>query len=317
MVSKSTIGIITIRGLLSATAALAANTLLFVLPVGFRPDSTMLIQANQSDTSSYIRINANGEVRNGNAMSLGQYLAFNNVHYPAAGVATWTTMTGFLNGWHDYGLSEYGVARYWIDPYGFAWFAGMISSGTTTNGTAMWTIPKLIMPGPIYGQHMSTVSNAGLGIVRFNQSNDTLHDPTTLDFLTGSNTWLSLAGLSYVTGVGLTRLTWNKIDYMLSSWVDYNDSAGGNMPSGWVKRPDGLVVLKGLIKSGTIGSSFMSGSQHILPRGRNLMQVASNTARGRLDFAGPEGDAVGRLFVPTQGSNAWYSIDNVYLTPGG
>lgn len=314
MAVRTSMGIVSVRGLYYAAAAIPANTVLFTLPVDMRPDYRIIIQGNLSDTASYIYIDTDGTVYLATAMTAGQYISMSNVHFPASGVATWTTMTSLLNGWVDYGVTQFGPARYWVDSLGFMWLGGLLKSGTVTSGTPMWTIPSAAGTGFNSQQHMSTASFAGFGCVRFSAASSLA---TTMDYLAGSATWMSLSGLTYVGSTALTNPMWIPAELYLNSWAAQGPPS--NMAPGYGKRADGLVFLKGLLAAGTVGSV----NAHALPtrttiKGRLLMQTASNAARGRMDIAGIYSqDVWWKVIQNVQGSNAWYSWDNMKWYAGG
>ncbi len=87
---------------------------------------------------------------------------------------------------------------------------------------------------------------------------------------------------------------------LTNSWVNY----GGSEPTAqYYKDPQGVVYLKGLIKSGTIGSAAFTLPAGYRPSENRNFGVASNSAFGYLSV-GASG-----VVTPAAGSNTWFSLD--------
>lgn len=94
-------------------------------------------------------------------------------------------------------------------------------------------------------------------------------------------------------------VTWTNAT-LLNGWVEYGTSWG---VAGYYKDPSGTVYIRGLVKSGTIGSSpiFILPVGY-RPVGRKILCASSNNGHGRLDITND-----GQV-LPVSGSNTWYSI---------
>lgn len=88
----------------------------------------------------------------------------------------------------------------------------------------------------------------------------------------------------------------------LNAWV--NHSAQYNS-AGYYKDSLGIVHLKGLVKSGTIGAAIFNLPAGYRPLTQYLTATISNSAIGRIDVTAT-GDVLAAL-----GSNAWISLDLV------
>ncbi|CAN5366996.1 hypothetical protein BH10PAT4_BH10PAT4_3130 [soil metagenome] len=131
------------------------------------------------------------------------------------------------------------------------------------------------------------------------------------DVVYGRASATNSAGTSgYSSNAYLTIPAWSTLT-LKNSWVDYN---GSNWTTaGYTQTSDGMIVLKGLIRSGTATSGTVIGT---LPAGyrpaeRLLFQTGSNGAAGRLDV-----DTNGDISIQI-GSNAWFSLDGINFMPSG
>jgi hypothetical protein len=66
----------------------------------------------------------------------------------SVGQPEWITPT-LLNGWVYYG-APYNTPGYYKDQFGRVWIKGLIKSGTTTNGTAVFQLPVDYRPPSQY-----------------------------------------------------------------------------------------------------------------------------------------------------------------------
>lgn len=97
-----------------------------------------------------------------------------------------------------------------------------------------------------------------------------------------------------------------------NNWVNF-DSTNTRSPATFTKTSSGMVVLKGLVRSGTATSGTVIAN---LPAGyrpaRNLIfQNATNGAAGRVDIQ-TNGNIVFQI-----GSNVWFSLDDINFMPSG
>lgn len=320
---KTPAGIVVMEGLIRSTAAKASGSVIATLPPDMCPDSTMAFVNNQSDTVGEIWVYADGRVTTQTAMAAGQYISLSNIAFPAAGVPTWTPITSFLNGYTDYGTASFGVARYWVDPYGVCWHAGLVKVGTATNATKIFSIPTAITPVDSQHETVCGASNVFTG-VRISGSVATGTASGSLDYLTGptTNNWISLAGLTMLTPQAFTTLSFTDLvgsSLLGNAWAGNTGGIGGGNQQPFItKRPDGLVMTAGLLRTGTIASPAFYLEERMLPRGIILFQNMSNTARGRMDVSGLLNTSPTiRAVVPQEGSNAWFSMDGLKWYAGG
>ena len=95
---------------------------------------------------------------------------------------------------------------------------------------------------------------------------------------------------------------WQAVSFQ-HSWVDYGGSFGN---AAYMKDAFGVVHLRGMIKSGTLGSSAFTLPAGCRPPAQVLQSTISNGAVGRLDIT-----TAGAVTPTAPSSNAWVSLDGV------
>lgn len=318
--TKTASGIVVLKGMVSSSSSgLAAGTVLFTLPDGFRPDTYLDFGVSGNSAINRVTVRNTGEVIMTTAVVANQWITLQGIRFPAAGVATWTPIQpdgtalytdtkgsvnmAFANGMVDSGLSQYGAASYWADPYGYLWFRGYMRSTTTMSANAV-TINMGNGYQPSVQYHIPSVAfNNTWCYIAVNPSG-AIHGTSTS---TAVNYYQSLAGLFYPAPV-LSPTSPTPVTTFLNSWVNYGS---GYPVAAYIKRPDGLVWMQGLVKSGTVGSSIFTLPSGIRPSKRSLAVAPSNAAFARIDVVS-DGSV-----ITTGGSNAWYSLDaRVFVAEG-
>ncbi len=92
-----------------------------------------------------------------------------------------------LNSWVNYG-SGFSDTGYYKDSAGVVHIKGMVKNGTTTGGTAIFTLPVGYRPSQIL--IIPTVSNSAFGQLRINTNGN-------VEFHSGSNAWFSLDNIAF------------------------------------------------------------------------------------------------------------------------
>lgn len=101
-------------------------------------------------------------------------------------LGVWSLPT-LLNSWSDYG-SGYRGARFRISTVNEVQIQGMVASGTTTTGTAIFTLPTGYRP--VETLRFNVVSNGVIGIVDVQSDGD-------VAIIAGSATYLNLTGIAF------------------------------------------------------------------------------------------------------------------------
>ncbi len=121
-----------------------------------------------------------------------------------------------------------------------------------------------------------------------------------LKAITGEASWVTApdASLSTLNGY-FSTLTWTNFTYE-HGWVDYDTTYN---PGGYVKDPFGWVHLRGLVRTGTVGTSIATLPAGYRPSHIVLWDSQANGALCRTDV-NPSGTV-----VASSGSNAWWSLE--------
>lgn len=294
---RTSSGIVTLKGLIKKSSAAVGGEVLATLPPAYRP-SDLLIFTTSTNANVYskIQIFPNGNI----VLSKGDagWLSLDGIQFIADnGRYTRTLLSPLYNGWASY-TSVYGgtyaLPSYTVDNIGRVYLQGLATGGTMTNDTIIARLPSNLLPS-LY-MHIPAANNnySLIGI------SPTLGAITAKSGLT-SNGYLATQAIYYPASVG----TWTNIP-LSNGWATY-DANTFSTPQ-CIKASDGLVSLKGLIRSGTATAGTVIGTLPVNCRpntARGLFGVASNAAYGRLDVY-PTGE-----LVINAGSNAWFSLDGV------
>jgi hypothetical protein len=100
---------------------------------------------------------------------------------------------------------------------------------------------------------------------------------------------------------------WTDISSFTNSWTNYNSSYNS---AGYYKDALGVVHLRGMISSGTMGNSAFTLPSGYRPGKILLRVVASNGAFGDV-YIRPDGTV-----SPTVGNNAYVSLDGLSFKAG-
>lgn len=293
-----------------------ALTTIATLPVGMRPDYTMLFQCETNGVLRSIYVLSTGEIQVGPNFAASAFVSLDDIIFPVAGRATWIPIgTGgstFTNSWVDYGNAAYGPARYWVDEFGIIWFGGLVKSGNTSDLAPMFYLPSALGASASSQQLMSVVSADVFGYVGYGIVNGgTGATASSLVFRGGSNAWVSLCGLTARSASSDTLMPWRGPRAMSNSWVNYLSSYSGISQC---IRGDGMFFYRGLVANGTVSpSSYMVFADWEGRYSRtSIRMTAAGSARGRLDFIGIGSSSAPKGSVnPNSGSNAWFSLENM------
>ncbi len=262
------------------------------LPIGFRPKGELAFQvATSPNATGRIDIMANGDV-NFVSGSNG-WISLDSISFvPSSCTSTWNELP-FYNGWSNW-AGGYETVHTLLDNQGRVALQGLAKAGTA---------------GAITNQ-MSDVSNS--------------YYPTTAHmFPAGANGWADFQvtssgsvqerGSPPTTYLGLQALyypgttgTWSTPSSFQNGWQNY---AGGWSNLQYTKAADGVVTIRGLIKSGTATgtNTIATLPAGYLPPGQELFATPSNEAFGRVDIS-TSGNI---LFVA--GSNIWFAVYLSYI----
>jgi hypothetical protein len=287
-------GVVILKGLIKRSGTITSGEIIGTLPVGYRPSEELIFETcTNSNASSRVDIFSDGTVR----VIAGDpgWLSLDGIKFlPSDAPYTFTNMA-YYNSWTTYG-SPYPAAAYTVDADGRVFTKGLIRSGTTTDGTWMALLPAGARPSEslLIAEHHSGT----WGMIRV--APDGSIQSTNLP--AGASSYLSLQANFYPSSyTGWTNLV------LQNSWVSYGS---GYAAPQYTKASDGLVSLKGLIKSGTVTGDTILAT---LPAGfRPGARVLYNgiSSNGTATYSRIDIDSGGSIRIET-GYNGWLSLDGM------
>lgn len=299
--TKTESGLVKLAGMVSNTntGTLGNYDIIATLPEGFRPSVDMLfpVMTGAGNTVGTVGIKTSGEILTRNAVQ-GIWFSLGNIVFQTQEL-DWTT-PALASGWEVGLYSKFmRQPQYAVDSAGRTLLRGSFGeTGTSpTADSVVFTVDSAARP---FGQVIYTVATALTGPDSFAH---TVSSATTGTFSwrmgSGNDDEVSIDGTMYPP----RDASWTA-PTLLNGWVSYST---GSSP-GYYKDSDGVVYLRGLVKTGTIAQAAFN-----LPAGyrpaKNIIRVTpSNQAIGRLDIT------AGGNVVPQAGSNTWFSLDSVSFT---
>lgn len=270
------------------------------LPEGFRPSTALRFPIMTRSSVGSINIDIDGRV---SAIGTwGEWFSLSNVHFPTE-TLTWTT-AAYLNG--NTQFSTYPAPNYAMDPFKRIWVRGAAAKTGTSNATDT-PIFNIGAAGfqPQKAPHIVTTSNGTTSqLSEFSQismktNGDVLYKPGVMN-----DDEMYYDGIMYHPA---SVTDWTEITSIGGGWVNL-DAASFNTLA-YRKDADGVVHLKGMVRSGTIGQVFFNLPAGFRPIKDIIFATTSADAAARVDI-GKDGNVVG-----LQGSNAWFSLDGLSFTP--
>ncbi len=290
-------GVVMFKGHISS-GSIAANTALFQLPDSLRPSTHLMYQmVINPNSSTRIDVDDDGWVR---LVSAGNstYVGLDGIYFiPKNSLYTWSSLT-LQNGWTNLG-GDFSPLQSTQDSSGRVHLRGVLQQGTVASGTVIAQLPSGISVSlrEIFPARGNGYSNLGLtsGNLVSRGINGSYHSAQTMFYPSTYGGWQSFSGT--VAG--------NPADNQLgNNWVAY----GGDLATPqYTKSADGIVTLKGMIKSGT--TTELTYMAKLPPGYRPLKTLA---------FVTPSNDSVGRVDVGENGylifrsgSSAWISLSGI------
>lgn len=308
-------GIVALHGLIWPGDLTAYTVPVAYLPPGYRPDKDMIFGVLNNNIPRQIYVRANGAINLGYGFTT-EYVSLDSIVFPAAGTATWTNVgdagsgSDFANGWKAYGTT-WGPPRFWKDPDGIVWLAGMVSTGTATDNTNIFTLPASHRAWR--EQHVRVTASGGYGAIGARPGDGVNVKVNT------SNAWISLAGAIITTQDAQNNLNWITPPYVNG----YTTRTGNIFPEmGYTQTSYGLVILQGLFNQAatSVGKSMFYLPSYMVPK-RQLIQgviTGNNPAGARVDVkgwllnAGTGGDV---YLQATSTTPNWMSLDGIAFLP--
>jgi hypothetical protein len=293
--AKTNNDIVVLKGLIRAGTT-AAGTVVGTLPTGYRPSSDLTFITSTSGgtegTPARLDIRTNGEIAI-QAIAANTWLSLDTIRFVASTASYTKNNLSLSNGWVAWGV-PYTTVQSMVDNVGRVHLQGLLKNGTWTDWTTAAVMPTgqrpdRIMTFPTTSNtpfNQFSLTGTGIGVVAARGIN-------------GSGYW-SIQSMHYPSGVG----SWTPFTPG-SSWVAY-DSAAFTTPA-YTKASDGIVSLKGTLKSGTTtaGTVITTLPPGYRPSERLVFTTDSAGAWSRIDIFA-NGQVVIRLAY-----SSFLSLDNI------
>jgi hypothetical protein len=292
--TKTSSGIIMLKGSLKRTGTVVSGEVIGTLPPGYRPpyQFTFIVAITGGDTAS-LQIHTNGNIVAHTDFN-ATYSSLDRVAFlPSDTSYTWTNFSPISNGWSNRNATDDPPFSYTVDSTGRFHMRGALSPGTITDGTTIVTLP---VAGQMNPKYIMAVRSGGGGLNAVNVG-------------TSSGTTLSPRGISAGTALfpNLSYFSNSYSDWtalpLVNSWTNYD---GNNTTAAYTKASDGVVSLKGLIRSGSSATATVA----TLPEGFRPKE--------RVNFASVCSQAACRVNIYpsgtinlTQGSTSWSSLSGI------
>jgi prepilin-type N-terminal cleavage/methylation domain-containing protein len=304
--TKTSSGAIVLKGLLKRTGSVVLDETIAVLPPGYRPytgiQSAHLHSFNVAITgheTATIKISKDGEIVasnsvNATATSLDRIVFMPNAGSGGFGGGNFTSLP-LLNGWASRSQYFEPELGYKIDSLGRVFIQGSLDPGTTTSGTDIATLPTSspdisVTPKLIVGMRAGCNGYTGINI---GTELETRGNCLGTALFTQTMYYPDAAGASWTTMS------------LQNGWVVFNSTS--NATPQYTKAADGIVTLKGLIKSGTTTNGVVLTNLPFGYRPSATITLASicDELPCRIDIQA-DGDVLGRSV-----SASWTSLSGL------
>lgn len=192
-----------------------------------------------------------------------------------------------------------------------------VSINFSTTFTFSTTFSQSQLAGLSYtaGQSVPITAQVTTGVSGSSGMNPPISVSMTFNYLTLATT-PSLSVSCPVTSVGQAWVA----PTLLNSWVNYSASTTPlYTPAGYLVDACGYVLLRGLVRSGTIGTVVFTLPASVSPAYVKIFIVDSTSAVGEVRIQGTEyqesGSAAGQVLIAA-GSNTWVSLDGIRFLIG-
>jgi len=301
-------GVVVLKGLIGG-GSIVDGTLLLILPPDQRPTHNLIFQVTIS-TNKLARLDvaSNGHVRVSEieAGATAGYISLSGITFiPSNSTYSWNALTP-INGWTNFG-SVYSPLRSTTDASGRVHTQGLLQRNTAAAGSDMANMASGTQPDKVH--LFPSRRNGGYNEVGM-RPNATMMDR----YVTSANTWYSYQTLHYNTAFN----GWQSFAFvagvpgdsqMGNGWVYYNDSGSIHEPPQYTKSADGMVTVKGMIRSGTATSGTVIAKlpAGYRPQGQHIFHLISQTGFARV-YVKANGD-IEAVVV----SSGWTSLDGIHF----
>lgn len=161
----------------------------------------------------------------------------------------------YENNWRDYAATTYPGGQYTKTSAGLVVLRGLVAGGTESWNNTIATLPPEYRPANrmmfYVGSYTTdtSVRNSSYGRVDILPTGE-------VKFMTGSNTWVALDQIRFMANGAPCSIS-TDITPLLSGWVNY---ASGYDNLSVCRNSSGIIVTKGLVRSGTSTSGTQIGA---------------------------------------------------------
>jgi hypothetical protein len=292
--TKTTDGVVVLKGLIKSGST-SSGTTIMTLPEGYRPQYRLIfIVGSYSGGNSGIgRIDV---LPSGSVSFIGgtnNWISLDPIRFLPADATGWNNLT-FQSNWVNYtGGPGYSPLRVKKDNNSRVHVQGLIQNGTTTSGQAIATMPANYAPP----QHL--IFPAG----------DTTNFMGSFGVYNNNNIVARAMYSSFTSTQAIfypaTFNGWQNLTPLKGGWVFYGSP---HSTAQYAKGNDDIVIVKGLVKSGTItnGTVVATLPPGYRPKEKMLLTTVGNQHHTRVDVA-PNGDIT---FEGTADAG-WTSLDPI------
>lgn len=289
--TKTRAGLIVLKGLVKAGTGNIAT-----LPAGYRPAKhSMFVNSSNNDGG---RLDVLSDGRIGMSTGSNSWFSLDGVAFMQSGTA-YTSPT-LLNGWVTHSAT-WQSAGYMTDSAGRVQVIGLVKDGVTTTGTPIFTLPANSRSTEY--QIIANVSDDVATQIGVNSSGQVLARGYGVRHI-------SLQFMFYPTSRATgTNCSTQWCDMtMLNSWQRYGPVQAAPQ---YTKSSDGLVMIKGLVSSGTSGSATITNlPAGYCPSERLLFATTSYSNWARVDIT-PLANGTCNVNPSTGAVTSWFSLDNI------
>ena len=283
-------GLVMLKGLISKSSTAPSNEFLGTLPPDYRPIGGTLIfgVTTSTITSGRVDVRTSGDV----VIHTGDngWISLEPVRFLASNSGYARTSPTIVAPWVNYN-NGYAPVSYAQDSSGRVSIQGLVRGGVVSDGAVITNLPAAVAPSQY---HHLAAQSAGSGFSSLGISTTTVVSKGV-----GTNGHYSINAGYIPQG----SYAWSNIT-LQNSWVVY---PGFTTPQ-YIKMNDGVVHLKGLIRSGTLtnGTNLTVLPVGFRPLERKIFAVPAANTHCRVDVV-PDGTVV----ILGCTSNAWLSLDSV------
>ncbi len=292
--TRTSAGLVALKGLVKSGSSYPSS--IFTLPAGFRPSEQQIYAVIAGSDSAPGRVDVFPDGTVALATGSNGYVSLDSVRFIAAPPIA-PAFTPFTPGagWVYYS-TPYATPGYYVDSVGRVNVKGLVKNGSTG---ALWTFPSIsgqsLAPSEIsYSPSLGGDNNFA------EYSLQPAANSNALGYVAGVNSYITLQSIFYPAGA----TTWTNLT-MQNSWINYGSPY--TVPA-FTKASDGVVTIKGFIKSGTAANNTVLATlpAGYRPKQEMIFEVAGTDREARVDI-GPNGN----IILVYAYSNAWLSLDNI------